>query len=1034
MKLPHGSVKKPITTLMVFIGVFLFGLVSIQMLPRDVLPEIEFPTLTIVTVYPGASAELVEEQVTRPLETVLAATENLRTIESTSSENVSFISMRFGWGVDVNEASNNARDMIELVRRHLPRDVQQPIILKVNSAMIPVIAYGIQATDNFYNLDQIIEDQVAAPLRKVEGVGTVVTIGAPRREIRVEVDPVKLSAYNLSVNHMATVLKAENLSIPGGSMEVGTRDFSVSVTGEFDEVKEIENVVLSHLNNKPVRVRDVATVLDDYEERHSYARTKGKRSVAFFVQKQTGTNTLEVANAVRAEMDEIQKHLPEDVSVLEIVDSSDIVKRSISNLSSTLWWAGLFVILVVLMFLREWKSSLIIMLTMPVSLIVAFIFMFLAGYSINIFSLMAVVIAIGMVVDNAIVVLENITRHMENGSRPKQAAVFGASEIGTAISASTLTTISVFLPMLFMGGIVGILFRQLAVLTTVTLLASLLTALSLTPMLSSKLLRPLYKGGQKRGKFFEASEKGFVAVERFYSNSLKRAVSHKKLVVLLAVVLFGSTVWLATRIGTDYIPEFDSGDVSVQFEMETGTSARETERIARQIEQIMLEEIPEMQTEFTIVGQTEDGALTTVGFQEGKNIGSIVARMGRPDERDRSAWEAARAVRERIEQEIPEIDRFVVHGGSLLSSALLGNQKPIEVNISGHDFEDLNTIARQVQQIMESSGYFVNVETTIDPGKAEFEILVDKQRASELNLNTGMIAMQVRQSLYGAEAGEFKEGGEEYKMTVKYAEGFRKSPEDLGNIMLNTLAGKHVPVREVASIREINAPLEIRREDQERIVKVMADLENISLGEATEKAREIISQVEPSGGVTLELAGQVTEQAESFESLTIMFIAGILLVYMVMASQFESLIDPFIIIFAIPFSIIGVVWAFLVTGLTLSVVTFIGVIMLLGIVVNNGIVLVDYTNLLRKRGLSLREAVLESGRSRLRPVLMTSFTTMLGMVPMALSTGMGSEMWSPLGITIIGGLLISTLITLILIPVIYTLFHNKSLNKQEAPE
>ena len=1029
MNLPHNSVKRPTTTLMVFIAVILFGMVAIKMLPRDVLPEIEFPTLTVVTVYPGASAEVVEDQVTRPLETVLAATENLRSIQSVSKENVSFITMRFNWGVDVNEASNSARDNIELVKRRLHRDVHQPVILKVNSAMIPVIAYGIQATDNYYNLYDIIEDEIATPLRKVEGVGTVVTIGAPQREIRVEVDPLKMEAYGLSVSQIANTLKAENLSIPGGNIKVGSRDFSISVTGEIDRVNEINDIVLPSLLGKPVRIRDIARVTDDYKENNAYARTGEKRSVAFFVQKQSGTNTLEVAEAVRAEMERVMEFLPKDVEVLEIVDSSDIVVRSINNLSSTLWWAGFFVMLVVFMFLREWRSSLIIMLTMPVSLIAAFVYMFLAGYSINIFSLMSIVIAIGMVVDNAIVVLENITQHMEKGSKPKQAAVFGASEMGMAISASTLTTISVFLPLLFMGGIVGVLFKQLAVLTTITLIASLITALSITPMLASRLLKPITHDSKPKGKFYQWSESVFEAMEAFYKKTLGWAVYHKTFTIVTAVLIFAFTLFVGSRIGTDYIPEFDSGDVSVQFEMEIGTSARETERIARRIERIMLEEIPEMQSQFTIVGQTDDGALTTVGFQEGKNIGSLVLRMGRPDERDRSAWEAANAVRKRIEQEVPEVSNYTVHGGSLFSSALLGNVKPIEVEITGHNFDQLNEVALRIESELRQIEGLTNIENTIDPGKAEYEIRVDKDKASELGLNSAMVAMQVRQSIYGAEAGEFSESGNEYDIVVRYAPEFRNSPQDLGNIMISTLTGQKFPVREIATIEQVRGPLEIRREEQQRIVKVTADLDGISLGEGAMQVQQMLEQFPHQQGIGVELGGQITDQGDSFASLRLIFLAGILLVYMVMASQFESLKDPFIIIFAIPFSIIGIVWAFVITGLTLSVVTFIGAIMLLGIVVNNGIVLVDYTNLLRKRGYKLIDAVQEGGRSRLRPVLMTSFTTILGMVPMALSTGMGAEMWSPLGITIIGGLLVSTVITLVLIPVIYTVFNLRAIGE-----
>ncbi len=1028
MKLPHKAVKRPITTLMVFVAVILMGIVSISMLPRDVLPEIEFPTLTVVTVYPGASAEVVEDQVTRPLETVLAATENLRSIQSVSRENVSFVTLRFNWGVDINEAASSARDNIELVKRRLHRDVHQPVILKVNSTMIPVIAYGIQATENHYELYNIIEDEISTPLRTLEGVGTVVTIGAPQREIRVEVDPVKMEAYGLSVSQVANILKAENLSIPGGNIKVGSRDFSVSITGEIDCVDEINNIVLRSIGTQPIRVRDVASVSDDFKESDAYARTGERRSVAFFVQKQSGANTLQVADAVRAEMDRIVHHLPEDVEVVEIVDSSDIVKRSINNLSGTLWWAGLFVMLVVFIFLREWRSSLIIMLTMPVSLIAAFIYMFLAGYSINIFSLMSIVIAIGMVVDNAIVVLENITRHLEQGSKPKEAAVAGASEMGTAITASTLTTMSVFLPLLFMGGIVGVLFRQLAVLTCITLIASLTAALSITPMLSSRLFKPVSKENKPKGRFFRWSEQVFEAMEAFYKKCLGWAVCHKTFIIVTALVVFVFSLFVGSRISTDYIPEFDSGDVSVQFEMEIGTSAQETERIARRIERIMLEEIPEMQSQFTIVGQTEDGALTTVGFQEGKNIGSLVLRIGRPDERDRSAWDAANAVRKRIDREIPEVVSYTVHGGSLFSAALLGNVRPIEVEVTGHDFELLNETALRIESELRHIEGLTNIENTIDPGKAEFEIRIDKEKASDMGVNSAMVAMQVRQSIYGAGAGTFGEGGNEHDIVVRYAPEYRNTPHDLGNIMVSSLTGRQIPVREIATIKQVRGPLEIRREEQQRIVKVTADLDGISLGDGAARAEKMLRSFPKQQGVDIELGGQITDQGESFASLRLIFLAGILLVYMVMASQFESLKDPFVIIFAIPFSIIGIIWAFVITGLTLSVVTFIGAIMLLGIVVNNGIVLVDYTKQLRNRGYSLIEAVKEGGRSRLRPVLMTSFTTILGMVPMALSTGMGAEMWSPLGITIIGGLLISTIITLILIPVIYTVFNYKAIH------
>jgi HAE1 family hydrophobic/amphiphilic exporter-1 len=1016
---------------MAFVAILLLGLVSLVRLPLDIMPEMELPTLTVMTVYPGASAEEVEEQVTKPLEELLAGTESLKEITSTSKENVSFIALQFSWGAEITEAANNARDLIELAKRNLPDGANSPVIYKINSSLFPVLVYGVSAQENYQGINKIIEDKVANPIKKVEGVGSVIYIGQPIREIQINIDPNRLEAYKLPIEQIATVLKAENITIPGGNITVGQNDFAVRVPGKFSTLEEIEDIALINFQDRIIRLKDVATITDTFKDKDELARSKNGLGVAMMIQKQSGVNTLEVANGVRAKVEEIRTSLPPDVEIFEILNTDELIVQSINNLTETIWWALLFVAIIVFIFLRQWRSSLIVFLTIPFALIIAFVVMFLSDFTINIFSLMALVIAIGMVVDNAIVVLENIMQHVEKGSRPKQAAIFGASEMGTAITASTATTLMVFIPMIFVGGVVGILFKQLAILTSVTMVASLITALSLTPMLSSQLIKDKRDQKAKKSRFYTWSEKGFRKLEDLYKKLLKWVVHHRRATLITALVIFALSLWSGKQLGTDYIPQFDAGDIAIVIETEVGTSAEKTDSVAQKVMEIFRREVPELipSTLSSITGQTEDGTLSSVGFEEGKNISTILGHLVLPDERDRSAKEIGDDLRQYL-REIPEISSFNITAGSIISEAITGNVKPIEVEITGDDFATLNNWARKLSEEMEKVGGLTDIITTIDEGKQEMQVRVDKQKASSMGLNTAMIAAQVRQSIYGTSAGKFTEQGEDYEINIRYAPEYRNRIEALDNLVLTNLLGQQIPLHMVANIEPGTGPLQIQHKAQQRIVKISCNLQGISLGEATEDVEQIISQADIPQDIDVEIAGQVSEQSASFSDLYLILIIGVLLVYMVMAAQFESFKDPFIIMFALPFTFVGIIAAFFVTGLTLSVTTFIGVIMLMGIVVNNGIVLVDYTNLLRARGYELFDAVVEAGRSRMRPVLMTSFTTILGMLPMALSTGMGREMYSPLGVTIIGGLLVSTLVTLLLVPTIYSTFHIKSSRKK----
>lgn len=1025
MILPKISVKRPVAIAMLFMAVLLFGLVSLTRLPLDVMPEMELPSLTVITIYPGASAIEVEQQVTRKLESILGATEGLKEISSQSKENVSFISLQFDWGTDINASTNSARDLLELVRKDMPSGATNPVIYKINSSLLPVLVYGVTARESYNGLDRIIEDQVAGQLRKLPGVGSVIVLATPKREVKVEVDPLKLKAYNISISQITTILQAENITIPGGNIKIGENDFAIRIPGDIENVKQLEEVALISFNNKIIRLKDIATITDGYREMDEHSRSTHGKGVGIMVQRQTGENTLAVTRAVRAKLKEIEKTLPADVSINEVMNSDELIVESIKNLTQSLWYALFFVVVIVFAFLREWRLSFIVFLTIPFSLITAFILMFALGWTINIFSLMSLIIAMGMVVDNAIVVLENITQHIEKGLKPIEAAVVGTSEMGQAITASTLTTLMVFIPMIFMGGIVGVMFKQLAILTSVTMIASLFTALTLTPMASSLLLAKRKKQAeQKHFLIYRLSEKFFVFLEDIYRKTLVWAVRHKTFSLMATLAVLVVSLWVGKGLGTDYIPEFDAGDLVVVIETEIGSTAAKTDSVAQVVMDIVQREVPELVpgSLSATSGQSEDGVLTSVGFREGKNISTILGHLSLPNHRERSAKQIAHDLRPHIAQ-VPEIVNFNIIGGSIISQAVTGNVKPVEFQISGTNYELLNQIADSLTEALQKSASFTDVVNTVDKGKLEIQVKIDRQKASAMGLNSAMIGLQVRQAIYGAEAGAIKEEGNEFTINVKYNSEYTGDIERIKNISLTNLFGQQVPLGAVAEIVLGSGSLQIDRLSQERVVKVLAELNRVSLGEAQKEAQRILDEEEIPSGVDVTLSGQTAQQGQSFTDLYLIFFLGIALVYMVMAGQFESFKDPFIIMFAVPLTFIGVIWAFKLTGITLSVTTFVGVIMLLGIVVNNGIVLVDYTNQLRKRGMDVYTAIQESGRSRLRPVLMTSLTTILGMLPLALSNGMGREAYQPLGITMIGGLLVSTFITLLVVPTVYATFH-----------
>jgi len=1020
MKITDISVKNPVAIYMVYAAIVLFGFLAIFRLPRDLFPDIELPTLTVVTVYPGANAEQVEKEVTNPLEIVLASTENIKKIQSFSKDNVSTISLQFNWGTDISEASANARDLIELVKSQLPREAQQPMIMKINSSVMPVVILGLQTSDESVNISDLIDKVISPRLQHIDGVGSVMPIAQPEYEIAIEVDPLKAEKYGLSMDYISTLLKSLNLNIPAGSIKSGIWDINITIKGQVNSLEKLENLPLNTYLGQVVRLKDIATVKKQIKEKDEIARTHQSRATALLIQKQSKANALQVYEAVMKEINKIP--LPQGTKLYEVFNTTEIIDGSINNIVQTLLWGGLWVILVVWLFLRAWRSSLIISLSIPFSMLIALITMMISGFTINVFTLMSMVVAIGMVVDNSIVVVENINKYLDRGIKKKEASMFATGEMGLAISASTFTTIAVFFPLIFAGGIVGIFFQQFSIIGAATMLGSLLIALTLTPTLTSKIFVEPAKQ-KKKLKIYEISEKWYVNLENYYGKLIKWCLHHKTIIVVIMIALVGLSVIIGKWfIGTEYIPNIDGGDLITVIQLPEGYSAVETEKAAAKIEKFIESNVPEIVFGFTVAGQTDQGILSSVGFKENKNLATIVYHMVPPDQRKRSSQQIAKLVEKELKK-MPEVEQFNVTGGSILSDALLGNAKPIEIVITGNDLDVLSKYAKIIEDSLKKNPNLTNIQNSLANTKPEFRITFDKDRMADLKINPGMAAMQVRQSLYGTEAGKYNEQGNEIPINVRYTRDELTSINDVLNIRISSLTGNAYALREVADVNIDNGYAEIMHDNQQRVAIVGADITNdIDLGTMSTEVQKMINNINHSNNVMIQLKGQVEEQQESFSSLILILIISVILVYMIMAAQFGNLLQPFIIFLSSPFAIVGSILAFYITGTTLSLISFVAIILLMGVVINNGIVLVDYTNMLIKRGYTLYDALVIAGRSRLRPVLMTTITTIMGMLPMAVNKGLLHEIWAPFGITSIGGLAFATLITLIWIPVLYSLF------------
>lgn len=1023
MKIYESSVKKPITTAIIFVAVVVLGLFSLSKLSIDMWPEIDKNQAIVIVTYPGASAEDVENNVSKTLESALSTVSDLKKLKSTSKENTAVITVEFNWGTDLDAAVNDMRDKIEMVKSYLPDGCSNPIIMKISTDMMPVVMYSATAEESSQALYKVLEDGVANPLNRINGVGSVSISGAPQREISVNIDPQKLEAYNLTIEQIGGAIAKENVNTPGGSIDIGSETYSLRIEGEMKESDLLNNVIVSNYGGKTVYLKDVAIVRDSVQEKAQESYVNGRKGATIVVQKQTGANSVEVVEKIREQLPQIQKNLPKDIQFEEVMNTTDNIENSIASLVETVLLAFLFVAIVVIFFLGQWRATIIIMITIPISLIASFIYLLITGNTINIISLSALSIAIGMVVDDAIVVLENISTHIERGARPREAAIYGTNEVGVAVIASTLTIFAVFLPFTMMGGMAGIMFSQLGWMVCIVMAISLICALTLIPMLSASMLNKNRKNSKLFEKLYSPIRKFLDKLDIFYANSLTWVVRHKTVTIVTGILVFIGSIMLSFGIGSEFIPQSDNSQISGNFQLPVGANVERSKVIAKKFESTIKKKYPEISTlSYTVGIPSEDDDNSWAQMQtSGSNYVSFRIKLSDLKERKRDIFEISEGIRQELST-YPELYKYnVVAGGS----NRITSGSTVDVEILGYDFDVTEKLAKEIKEKMSNTKGFRDVTISREDYKPQYQIEFDREKLALNGLNVATASSFIRNRMNGMTASLFREDGEEYKIKVRYDRAHRQSIEDIENIMIYNTSGKAIRLNEVAKVVEKFSPPSIERQDRERIVKVSATLYGETLDVATKNLQSQIDKMAIPSNIGVQIGGTLEEQQESFADMGLLAVLIIMFVYFVMAAQFESLRYPFIIMFSIPFALTGVLIALFITGGTINMMSAIGSIMLIGIVVKNGIVLVDYINLNRERGMSITTAVINGGKSRLRPVIMTTATSVLGMIPMAIGFGEGAELWQPMGVVIVGGLTVSTLITLILVPTLYCVFASR---------
>ena len=1028
MWLTKIAINRRITFIMIFLIIVCLGLVSLINLNIDLFPEITFPVVGVITTYQGVGPEDVEKIVARPIEGALSTVSGMKDVISIIREGQVMTLVRFNWGYDMDVAVTDVRDKLGLAEAFLPSDVSKPLAIKFDPSMMPIMVIGVSGRDDLFQLRNITDEKVAPHLERLEGVAQAWVWGGLEREIQINLNRDKLIAYNISPREITNAIQSANVSMPGGSVKKGGMEFIVRTVGEYSSVDEIKNTTVSvSQDGTPVLLKDVATVLDTFKEEVSSILVDGKPGVVIQVAKESDAVTVEVARRVRKEMKELEKILPPGIKLTTIIDMSEYIEKALKNVLNSLLEGFLLAILVLLIFLRNFRSTIIVGLAIPISVIATFIVMNGMGITMNLMSMGGLALAIGMLVDNSIVVMENIFRHREGGKLRIESALIGTQEVISPVIASTLTTLSVFVPVMFIPGVVGILSHDLALTVTISLITSLFVAFALIPLLAARVIPVKVNTGNGRG-LFKAFKRFFDYIDTTYTRWLKWCLSHRTIFTVGVILLFLISIMLVFPfrfIGTEFTPSMDTRLMSIRMELPPGKGLEETNRYLDELFPKIQKNVPEA---MSIYSQSGGGGM--VGAGSDNNIADISVKLLPSSKRKRSRIEIENAIR-------PVLDSFP--GAKVyLQSAETGTQggplggASIEVEIYGFDQNIAKELADSVEAIMRRTPGAVDITSSIESTKPNYSIHIDPHKSSAVGLPVAIASSDVYTYTRGSAISKFRVGGNEYDISLRMEEPDRRTLEDVKSFPIKSLTGKMVSLGNIADVTVAASPTVINRKEQSRVVTVSCNHKGQDLGKVTSSIEKELARLKFPEGFYYRVGGQAKDQKESFFWLRIAFIAAIALVYMIMASIFESLKDPFIIMFTIPLAVIGALWMLFWTGTSLNVLSIIGIILLVGIVVNNGILLVDYTNLLRRRDkLPTREAIITGGRRRLRPVLMTALTTIIAMIPMAAGIGEGAELRAPIARSVIGGLITSTFLTLLFIPVLYSVFERLKKARKE---
>lgn len=1021
MRITELCVNRPIATLMFFIGSVIIGAIAIYYLQIDLLPNIEPPVIQVLTTWSGATAEDVEAQVTKYIEETLISVSDLEEISSRSKDNISIVTCKFAWGTNLDVATNNVRDRLEWITRFLPNDAEKPLIFKFSSSEYPIIMATVTAKENWYRIYQLVDKEIVEQLRRIPGVGSAYPEGGPIRQISIWIDPEKLKSYALPFSTIEKYIQLNNVDIPSGYINIHTKEIPITLPGRIKNVEQLKNLLIPTQNGNFIRLKDVATIEDTFKKQRRFIYDETGRALLLYVQKQSGANTVEVAKKVKKKLAEIQKNLPADVRINISFDTSKFITNTIRNLTKSLIIGGILVIIVTALFLRSFWSSLIIATAIPYSILMTFLCMYFIGYTINTLSLSSLIISIGMVVDNSIVTLEMIKRLKDEGRDYTTSAKMSSKIIGLAITASTFTTIIVFLPLIFTGGITGIFFKQLAVTISISLIMSLLSSITLVPMLASRLLAK----EKTHGKLFIWGERVLINSEEYYSKIITKVLQRPKQIIAICLIIFFASLSLIPFIGSEFVPKEDTGEARVFIRLPVDSNIETTLKAAKRIFDFAIKNIPEKEHVYIFAGQSEQGYSEAMGFEEGSYAGGVGLKLVPKDKRKKSAQEIADLLRTELEK-IPELDWGFSSATSFIEQSLMGTGgKQFVVDITGSNLKDIRNAAFQIEEKLKKLPAFIDVSSSIMSLRTEFNFILNENKAPMLGLNAAIVGDTLRTYIDGKRIAYFRQDNEDIPIVMKIKDAENLTLNQIKTLSIPTITGNYQNILNVTTIDQNSKELKIEHKNRMRLYQVSANLRKISLGDAAKLFTKEMDNINLPAGVHWKISGEYEEQVKAFQALFALLLLGMIFVYMTMAAQFESLRHPFYIMFSVPFSISGVLFLLSVTGFTINLTSFIGMVMLIGIVVNNSIVYVTYVNQQRSMGKTLYESLIISGKHRLRPILMTWLTTFFGILPLALTRGEGSESYNPLGVAVIGGLLTSTIISLILIPSVYYVFEKK---------